>query len=118
MEKQQKPIMMASWCLAQMDSSPTTISAQAVSGPAWSEVEVVFKKRCVTCHSAHPTQPGFLVAPLGMMMDTPEQVAAKKDSIYERTVVLKTMPIGNLTQITDEERALIGAWYEAGASTQ
>jgi len=93
------------------------IQTAEASGPAWAEVETVFQKRCVSCHSAHPTQAGFPVAPLGMMMDTPEQIAAKKDSIYERTVVLKTMPIGNLTQMTDEERELIGAWYETGAKT-
>jgi uncharacterized membrane protein len=26
--------------------------------------------------------------------------------------VLQAMPIGNLTQISDEERALIDAWYQ------
>jgi len=72
----------------------------------------------VTCHSATPTQPGFPAAPLGMMMDTPEQISAKRDSIHERTVVLKTMPIGNMTQMTDEERALVDAWYQAGAKTE
>jgi uncharacterized membrane protein len=87
----------------------------AVAGPKWEEVSAVFAKRCQTCHSATPTQAGFPVAPLGMMMDTPEQISAKKDSIYERSVVLKTMPIGNITQMTDEERGIIGAWYEAGA---
>jgi uncharacterized membrane protein len=95
---------------------PTVMTAQA-EGPAWADVNEVFEKRCVSCHSETPTQPGFVEAPLGMMMNTPEQIAAKKDSIYERTVVLKTMPIGNITQITEEERALVGAWYEAGGQT-
>ena len=52
-----------------------------------------------------------------MMMDTPEQIVAKKDSIYERSVVLKTMPIGNLTQMTDDERQLVSDWYNSGAKT-
>jgi uncharacterized membrane protein len=31
--------------------------------------------------------------------------------VFEQTVTLKTMPMGNVTQITDAERALIAAWY-------
>jgi uncharacterized membrane protein len=29
----------------------------------------------------------------------------------------KAMPLGNVTQITDDERALLGQWFEAGAKT-
>ena len=93
-------------------------STAASAGPAWSEVNAIFQARCVSCHSAHPTQPGFPVAPLGMMMDNAQQIAAKKDSIHERTVTLKTMPIGNMTQMTDEERAVVDAWYKAGAKVE
>jgi uncharacterized membrane protein len=30
-------------------------------------------------------------------------------------VQLKAMPIGNLTNMTEDERALIGSWYGSGA---
>jgi len=30
-------------------------------------------------------------------------------------VVQKTMPLNNATQITDEERALLGRWFEGRA---
>ena len=33
----------------------------------------------------------------------------------ERSVQLKNMPLANMTQMTDEERAKIGAWFAAGA---
>ena len=55
---------------------------------------------------------------MGMVMDTPESAAAKADLIYERSVVLQTMPLGNVTEMTDEERDIVGAWYEAGAPTK
>ena len=29
--------------------------------------------------------------------------------------MLKLMPLNNATQITDDERALVKRWYEAGA---
>ena len=97
-------------------AAPSESAAQA--GPAWSDVNAVFQQRCVTCHSATPTQPGFPVAPLGMMMNTPEQISARSEDIHEQAVVLKVMPLGNMTQITDDERALIDAWYKAGAKTE
>jgi uncharacterized membrane protein len=40
------------------------------------------------------------------------QNAAK---IYQQTVQLKAMPIANLTNMTDAERAKVAAWFEAGA---
>jgi uncharacterized membrane protein len=33
--------------------------------------------------------------------------------IHQQVVVLKVMPPGNLTQMTEAERAAIGRWYEA-----
>jgi uncharacterized membrane protein len=99
--------------------SATSTAATAVpTGSSWAEVNAVFIQRCTPCHSATPTQPGFPVAPLGMMMDDPQQIVAKKDSIYERTVTLRTMPIGNMTQMTDAERDIVAAWYESGAPTE
>jgi uncharacterized membrane protein len=38
--------------------------------------------------------------------------------MFQQAVVLKTMPLGNATQITDAERALIKGWFEGGAPTQ
>ena len=96
----------------------TETVATAGQGPAWSEVNVIFERRCIICHAEHPTHPSFTAAPLGMMMDTPESVAAKKDSIHERTVVLRTMPIGNMTEMTEEERAVVDAWYKAGGQVE
>jgi len=33
----------------------------------------------------------------------------------QQVVVTRIMPLGNLTHITDEERAVIAAWVVAGA---
>jgi uncharacterized membrane protein len=39
-------------------------------------------------------------------------------AIYQQAVVLKLMPLSNATQITDDERATIGRWVQAGAPAQ
>ena len=61
-------------------------------------------QRCATCHAAKPTQPGFAVAPKGLLLDTPELIVAGAHKINEQSVVTKVMPIGNLTGMTDAER--------------
>jgi len=95
---------------------PAPAAAQDAQGvPDFARVQAIVDQRCVSCHSATPTQPGFATAPAGMMLQTPELIRQHAAKIYQQTVQLKAMPIGNLTQMTDEERAQIGAWFQAGA---
>jgi uncharacterized membrane protein len=74
-------------------------------------VRSLIDRRCTTCHSATPTHVAFPAAPGGVMFDTDEQIMAEAERIHQQTVVLKVMPIGNLTEMSNEERALIDAWY-------
>ena len=77
-------------------------------------VRTVINGRCTTCHSASPTHAAFPAAPAGVVFDTDEQILAEAARIHQQTVVLKVMPIGNLTQMSDHERDLIDAWYLSG----
>jgi uncharacterized membrane protein len=91
-----------------------------VVGPAqapvsFSQAQAVINRRCVPCHGANPTAPGFSTAPNGVMFDTPAVITARAEKIYQRAVVVKDMPLGNLTGMTQEERDLLGAWFEQGA---
>src|SRR5438105_2479440 len=83
----------------------------------FASVQDVVKVRCLPCHSAQPTQPGFAQPPKGIVLETPDQIAANAPKIAE-TVNNKYMPIANLTQMTDDERALIVAWFAQGVSTR
>ena len=74
------------------------------------QAATIVQQRCVACHAAQPTQPGFAEAPLGLVLETPEQILANADRIA-LTVQSKYMPIGNLTGMTDPERELIAAWH-------
>ncbi len=77
-------------------------------------VRKVVEQRCVTCHAAQPTQPGFAQAPKGVVLQTPEQIGQHAAKMAE-TVASGYMPLGNLTGITDDERKLIATWYAQGA---
>jgi uncharacterized membrane protein len=49
-----------------------------------------------------------------VLLETPEQIGQNAAKIAE-TVGNRYMPIGNLTQMTDDERALVAAWFAQGA---
>ena len=83
----------------------------------FAQVRTIIDQRCVSCHAQQPTQPGFATAPGGVMLHTPELVSQNALRIYQQTVQTKAMPLANLTNMTDAERAQIGAWFEAGART-
>lgn len=81
----------------------------------FTEVESIIGQRCRPCHSKNPTDDVFIVAQGGMMFDTPEQIVASKDKIMNRAVITKTMPQGNKTKMTMEERTKIETWIMQGA---
>lgn len=78
----------------------------------FAQVHAVFQQRCLTCHSSHPTDDIFKVTPKSVVLETEEQMKANAQLIYQQVVVSKTMPFINKTQITEDERALIGRWVE------
>ena len=79
----------------------------------FADVQKIVAERCATCHAAKPTQPGFNEAPKGVLLETPAPIVANAQKINEQAVVTKAMPIGNLTGMTDAERATLGAWIAA-----
>jgi len=92
-----------------------TANSETSEVSQFTKVQTIITQRCTSCHSDHPTQPGFATAPAGMLLQTPDLIHKNAAKVYQQAVQLKAMPLGNLTNITDEERAVIGAWYEAGA---
>ncbi|WP_435274002.1 urate hydroxylase PuuD [Psychrobium sp. nBUS_13] len=97
-----------------------TVTKNDKSSPkvTMSQVQSIITERCTACHSQQPTQPGFSVAPKGYTYDTVEKIKTQAAQIYQQTVTLKVMPIGNLTGMTDEERGVIGKWYQELNSEQ
>lgn len=81
----------------------------------FAQVQGIINQRCTSCHAAKTTDPTFPAAPSGVMLDSPEKIKSLAPRILARAVVSKTMPLGNKTGITDEERALLGQWIQAGA---
>jgi uncharacterized membrane protein len=113
-------LMLMAWVIAPA-SLKNRIDEQSANasliGPVekvnFAEVQQVITERCVICHSAQPNHPTALVAPNGVMFDTVGQINLWAERIHNRTVVTKTMPLANLTTISEEERALLDRWYKS-----
>ncbi|WP_432382087.1 urate hydroxylase PuuD [Duganella sp. P38] len=91
------------------------VAVAAAAAPGFAEIKAVIDARCLSCHAAQPTQPGFAAAPLGVAFDTAAEIHQNAEKIYKQVVQTRAMPLANLTNMTDAERARIAAWYEAGA---
>jgi uncharacterized membrane protein len=96
-------------------AAPRQAQPSQQASVSFGQAQAVIAQRCLPCHSAHPTQPGFPSAPNGVMFDTPAEITARASQINEQAVVTKNMPLGNLTGITQPERDLLGAWVQEGA---
>ena len=85
--------------------------AQAANMPVvkLADIQPILQQRCVACHSAHPTMMGS--APAGVLFDTPDEISTNAQRLYQQAVVLKAMPLGNVTRMTSAEREKIAAWF-------
>ena len=93
-------------------------AAAQEAAPAYSAVKKIMSKRCQTCHSEFPSQMEFSEtgAPNGVKFDTAEQVKLYAPKVWIKAIQEKSMPPGNITNITDTERDAIAAWITAGAN--
>ena len=76
--------------------------------PRLAEIQSIVGQRCAMCHNAQ-------VISKNIQLHTPELIVKNAQAIYQQTVVTRIMPMANSTQITEEERAKIGAWVKMGA---
>lgn len=81
----------------------------------FADIQPIIKERCSPCHADNPTFQGFTAPPLGLSYDRPEHIKSNAAKIRTRAIEAKTMPLGNVTKMTDEERAKLEQWLDAGA---
>lgn len=93
---------------------PEKSGAAAVDG-SFAHVQGIIATRCAVCHAEKPIFGGIDAAPKGVLLDSPARIKAQAALIYQQAVEFENMPIGNATNITDEEREAIAAWFRSGA---
>jgi uncharacterized membrane protein len=79
-----------------------------------SRVQQIVQVRCVPCHAVRPTQAGFSAAPNGLVLESIDQLLAHLPQVQQQ-LSARTMPLGNLTSMTEQERSAMLMWIGHGA---
>ncbi|KQV29873.1 cysteine desulfurase [Rhizobium sp. Root73] len=79
-------------------------------------VKDAISTRCSMCHSAEPVYEGINRAPKGVMLENDAEIAAHAREIYIQAGRSHAMPPGNITDMTNDERKLVTAWFESSVS--
>jgi uncharacterized membrane protein len=99
-----------------MKPAPQLASAKAANTEnatpvSFAQIQPVLAQRCAQCH-------GEQVQMKNVRIDSPEAVGKHAQAIYQQVVVSRLMPMNNSTGLTEDERAMIGRWFELGASVK
>ena len=84
----------------------------------FAEAYDIVARRCVSCHAAKPSDENFDKPPKDVAFDTAEQIRDQAPKIRAVAVLTRTMPVGNETEMTDEERRILGRWIAEGAEIE
>lgn len=103
----------AVWIAPKPMAAPVAATGPAAQVVKLADIQPILTQRCVACHSAKPTMMG--AAPAGVMFDTADEISTNAQRIYQQAVQLKAMPLGNVTHMTDDERAKLAQWFAGGA---
>jgi uncharacterized membrane protein len=99
-------IMLALW------TRPETLALDAKQAITDQQVHNIVTIHCAGCHAARPTTAGYTAPPKGVILETLSDVQRYKAQVYAQSVSSHAMPPGNMTQMTPEERAILGHWLE------
>ena len=77
---------------------------------AFEEAVLAVQSRCSMCHAAEPVWEGIPVAPKGVRLDTPEEIARHAEAIRVQAVLTHAMPPNNITEMSLDERRAVAAW--------
>lgn len=106
---------LAGTAFALMPSLPGSLYTEAPArGGDFARIHAIVIRRCAPCHSATPTQPGFTMAPNGVLLDTPGHILAHTMQMREQ-LSTRAMPLGNITRMTEQERTDVLSWIDHGA---
>ena len=109
------PVMAVALAVAVYMTAPASRDSSAL--PPVSEVEVleITDAHCASCHAERPANAAFETAPKNIALETIDDLRRYADLVDLHAVRTRTMPPGNLTGMTDAERARLGAWLASQA---
>ena len=100
-------ILLAFWVAA--PSASSTGGDADAQGPDQAQITGLIEQHCVQCHARNPEHAGFSAPPAGFAFDSWDEILGQKTQI-QQVVASRYMPLGNMTNMSDEERDIIAAW--------
>ncbi len=100
-------------------TQPRVIPLPPVEGEVtFNRVRAIVGQHCIQCHAPQPTFPGYAQPQAGVLLHTPADLVQNAPRLYQQVITTRIMPLGNITQMTDQERAVLAAWVKAGAKME
>lgn len=101
--------------MAPPSATQTTVSderAAELSAISVGEINGILEVHCAGCHAASPSSPMFSSPPAGLVFENTDHLMAMTDRVVT-SMRSGYMPLGNMTGLSGEERALVIEWITA-----
>jgi uncharacterized membrane protein len=89
-------------------AAPVAATAVPAAPVTFAQVQTLVGQHCLACHGAQ-------VQMKNVRLDSPQAIKTHAQNMYQQVVVTKQMPMGNATGLTEDDRAVLGRWFQAGA---
>lgn len=89
----------------------TPVEARFAQAPGFEEASQAVIGRCSMCHAREPVWDGIRVAPKGVLLETPADIARAAHQVYLQAGLTDAMPPANITGMEDAERDAILRWF-------
>jgi len=86
-----------------------------LSAEHFAAASLTVQTRCAMCHTAEPAWEGVYEPPKNVILDNDIAIANHAKDIAMQAGYAHAMPPGNVSGMTDEERALLVAWFREGS---
>ena len=106
------PVIAVALILAIWMTAPTPRQTSAIN-ISDQQVMAISQKHCVSCHAAKPANEAFEAPPKDIVLETVADMRRFAPLVDKFSVQTDAMPLGNETEMTDDERDQLGAWIAA-----
>jgi uncharacterized membrane protein len=93
-----------------LNGDPWIKSSAVAPAPPFKTVEDIVLSRCSMCHANEPVWAGITSPPQDVRLDSADEIRRHGRLIEIWAVLSRAMPPGNVTGMTDQERATLAAW--------
>lgn len=94
------------------EAPPSPVAEAFMASEHFPAVRDTVMGRCAMCHAAVPGWEGVRRPPKAVALDSAVEIAERAREIYLQAGVSRAMPPGNVSGLTEAERALIVTWFE------